>query len=530
MFMPVSPAISGNVRRKPRRVSSTRALPAPTKGWVTEENIAGSTPGTARQLVNWFPEADTVGIRRGHTEFSDTGETTPVETLMAYHKADGTQKLFGSCNGTIYDVSASSGSATSITGLSNDRLEWISFAATTTNYLFVCNGEDSAITYDGSTWANPSITISGFTSADITNVATFKRRLFFTLKDSLQFAYLPVAAVAGTAGVFDLGPEFSKGGYLMAIGVWTVDGGSGQDDHICFITSEGQVALYQGDDPGDANHWSKVGTYTLPRPIGRRCVLQGGSDVYLVTETGIIALRESLALDISAVTARAITKNIQSAAQDASDLYRSNFGWQMLSYPEGKMVILNVPISENNTAHQYVMNSVTGAWCKFTGMNGNCWVVLGSSLYFGGNDGKVYRAHIGANDNGNNIVSDFESYYDYFGAPGFLKDWKMIQPVMYTDGSVVPAVGMNVDFVDTKPTNTITSSNSTVIRWNNFKWNEASWPSTRDLSAPWVPLAGSRPGYAGAIRLQAVSYGTGSHITLEMNAFNLIYEVGEPHG
>lgn len=512
--------------KRRKRSSKTKTLQAPTLGWVTEENIIAGRPGTARQLVNWFPNANTVGVRRGHASHSDTGETTPVNTLIAYHLANGNKSLYAACNDTIYNVTGSSASATSITSLTSSKLEWVNFAATTTNYIFAVNGTDSAITFDGTTWANPSIT--GVSSSSFTNVAIFKRRLFFTLLNSLQFAYLPVGNIAGAAATFDLGPEFSKGGYLIAIGVWTMDGGAGQDDHICFITSEGQVSIYQGDDPSDANHWAKVGTYNLPKPIGKRCVMQVGGDVYLVTEAGIIALRESLALDISAATANAVTKNIQSAVNTAADLYRTNFGWQLLSYAAGKMAILNVPLTESETQHQYVMNSVTGAWCKFTGMNANCFAVLGDELYFGGNDGVVYKAHTGASDNGADIIADYESYYDYFGAPGLLKDWKIIQPIIYADGSVVPAIGLNVDFEDSIPVTSILSSTASIIRWGEFNWDEASWSAERTLSKPWISLNASKPGYAGAVRMRAVVTGSGSPVTLEINAFNLIYEVGSP--
>lgn len=517
-------ALKPNSNRTQR--SKAVSLPAPFRGWVTEENIISGTSGTALLLDNWFPEADAVRVRKGFEVQSDTGETAPVETIMAYHKSDGTQKLFAASNATIYDVTSSSPAATSITSLTNTRLQFVNFAASTTNYLFIVNGDDSAITFDGTTWANPSIT--GITSANITNLTIYKRRLFFTLADSLQFAYLPVDNVAGAASTFDLGPEFAKGGYLQAIGVWTVDGGSGQDDHICFVTSEGQVAIYQGDDPSDANSWAKVGTYDLPRPIGRRCLNQVGGDVYLITDAGILALRESLALDISAVTASAITKNIQSAVSNAAVDHGSKYGWQLSSYPKGKMAILNVPLDESTQQVQYVMNSVTGAWSRFTGMNACCWAVLGNDLYFGGNDGVVYKADAAASDNGSDIVADYAGHYDFFGSRGRLKDWKMIQAIIYSDGTVSPAIGLNIDFIDKAPKSEIVGSNATIVRWDEVNWDEADWPAESLLSKKWISLANSPPGYAGAVRIRAVVGGTGAPILMQMNAFNLIYEVGNP--
>jgi len=89
---------------------------------------------------------------------------------------------------------------------------------------------------------------------------------------------------------------------------------------------------------------------------------------------------------------------------------------------------------------------------------------------------------------------------------------------------------MNVDFVDRIPTNNVVGANTAVIRWDAFRWDEAQWPAERVLSNPWVSLAGTKPGYAGSVRMRAVVVGTGAPITLEMNAFNVIFEVGEPLG
>lgn len=509
-----------------RRVSKSVTVPAPYKGWVTEENIVAGTMATALQLDNIFPDTPYVSPRRGYQEHSDTTVAAPVNTLIAFHRNDGVKKLYAAVNTTIYDVTATSPSATSITSLSTSRLQWVNFAATTSNYLFIVNGADNAISFDGTTWATPTIT--GLSSADFTNVCVFKGRLYFTLADSLQFGYLPTAAIAGAAAAFDLGPQFSKGGYLVAAGVWTIDGGSGQDDYICFVTSEGQVAVYSGDDPSDPANFSKVGTYDLPRPIGVRCLRQVGSDLYLITEAGIISLRESLALDLAAVTNSAITKNIQTAMNAAAQGYSSNFGWELVSHPFGKMAFLNVPISEAKLQHQLVMNSNTGAWCRFTGLNANCWAVLGNELYFGGNDGIVYRADIGSTDNGSDIIAQMRGNFDYFGARGLLKDWKMIQPVIYADGNVRPAIGLDVDFVEREPTSLIVVANSSNVKWDGFNWDAVNWPDNSVLSNRWVKVTGSRPGYAASVSVKMTINGTGSESTLRMNAFNIMYEVGDP--
>jgi hypothetical protein len=89
----------------------------------------------------------------------------------------------------------------------------------------------------------------------------------------------------------------SKGGFLMAMATWTVDGGQGPDDLAAFITSKGQVILYKGTDPTNANAWAMVGVFDLPPPIGRRCFMRFGADVILITSQGALPLSQALPFD-----------------------------------------------------------------------------------------------------------------------------------------------------------------------------------------------------------------------------------------
>ena len=70
------------------------------------------------------------------------------------------------------------------------------------------------------------------------------------------------------AGYQDFGPLFYKGGYLVAVTDWTIDGGNGPQDYVAFISLRGQVALYAGTDPTNSSAWSLVGVFNLSCPWG----------------------------------------------------------------------------------------------------------------------------------------------------------------------------------------------------------------------------------------------------------------------
>jgi len=312
-----------------RRVSKTVRILPPTKGWFSMENIAAGSPGTAHILENFFPKSDTVELRKGWAQHSDTTETVPVNTLMAYHGKT-SSKLFGVSNDTIYDVTSSSASASSITTLANSKLQYVNFTTSGGHYLYCVNGADTAKHYNGTTWATPTIT--GTTSDNFSNICVFKSRLYFVVKNTLQFAYLPVNSIAGAASTFELGDVFNKGGTLVAIGTWTHDGGTGTDDHIAFVTTQGQVAVYAGSDPNDSNAWSLVGVYDTARPVGNRCMVRVGGDLYLLTEMGVLPMSQALGIDAAALDSVAITRNISQDINEAARSYKSLFGWQILAY------------------------------------------------------------------------------------------------------------------------------------------------------------------------------------------------------
>jgi hypothetical protein len=73
-----------------------------------------------------------------------------------------------------------------------------------------------------------------------------------------------------------------------------------------------------------------------------------------------------------------------------------------MHYPQGSYALFNIPIT-STTAIQYVVNSQTGAWTKFTNQNASSWAAYNGDLYFGGQGGIVYKADTGTDDNGANI-------------------------------------------------------------------------------------------------------------------------------
>ena len=434
------------VRNNPQKVpkSLTTQMPAPTKGWTSQESPVEAEEGTAIILDNWFPEAEGIRIRRGYSSYA-TGFTGSVQTLMTY--TSGTQTLqFAANNGAIYDVSAAGAIGAAVqSGLTNNKWQHVNFVTAAGQYLVICNGEDSVRNFDGTNWTTPAITVA--TSSTFIHVTHHKFRLWFTQVNSTDLWYMPTSAIAGAATKFPVGALLKKGGYIMACGTWGIDAGDGMDDLFVAWSSEGEIIVYQGTDPASATTWALVGVYNTGEPLGRRCMFPVGGDLALLTEDGILPISEMIKTDRAVASSKALTAKIRQSYVDAVQRSRDQFGWQMVSHPIRNMALLNVPASGSDTVYQFAFNTVTGAWSRFKNMEAQCWNHFDGEIYFGTSDGVVYKADDGGRDDTEAIAAACLPAYTHLNARGRLKHVKMVQPIYSTDILAdTPSVSIAVDY------------------------------------------------------------------------------------
>ena len=422
-----------------QRKSQVISRPAPVGGWNTRDSLALMKPGDAIVLDNFFPGEGKVELRKGHTSHATGVGSGAVEMIAEYH-AGTTRKMLAAGGGAIYDAT-SAGSATSkASSFTSNRWQWANMNA----LLGLVNGDDAPQEYNGSTVSAMTISGSGLTITNLIGINIFKSRSYFWEKDSQDFWYSAVNALGGTLTKFPLSRVGTFGGNLSSMATWTLDAGDGVDDLAVFIMTSGEVIIYQGSNPGDAAAWALVGIFKIGAPLATRGVLKFGGDLIVMTRDGYAPLGRILKQgrigDVGAISDK-ISPAVISAAQSFS----ANYGWQPVLYPRGNRIIFNVPVS-TVTFHQHVVNTVTGAWCRFTGFNGSSWGTFNNDLYFGGIDGKVYQADNGRDDNGSDIIADAQTAFDYMGSPGMLKDCVGLSPVIAAGGSINFGIAAQADF------------------------------------------------------------------------------------
>lgn len=498
-----------------------KSIPVPTGGWNTLLPLANMPPEFAVRLINWFPTPGWVELRKGHQSHCNTTSGAPVETVATYHGIT-TNSMFAWSGSKIYDVTTSTPS-TSVTGLGSARAQFINFATTGGNFLWTCNGVDNPQYFDGTSWA--AATITGISGPDIIGVNAHKNRLWFTQVNSSDAAYLPVDQIQGAAVEFPLGGLWNLGGYLMAMGTWSIDAGTGPDDYAVFISSRGQVAIYSGTNPSSSTTWSLVGVFDMGAPIGRRCLTRVGADIAIICVDGVVPLSRAMIFERAAVQKISLTQNIQPDMNQAARDYKDHFGWQLIAYPLGTRAILNVPQIENNTQVQFVMNTLNGAWCEFEGMDANCWELLLDRLYFGGNDGVVYLADEGGGDPAVTMRADMMTSYNYYGDRGHLKRWMMCRPLLTTDQSVQPGLAFNVDFQSDAMINVTPTTPLGSALWDVAEWDVDVWAPGVVTQLVWASVTGL--GYCASIRMVVDVLPTSvDDITLQVNGFDLVLEQG----
>lgn len=525
--------------RAPRPAPAQGAsIPPPIEGWDTVSPVQAMSPKRAVRLENWFPQQSWVELRKGSVRHAALPVSDPVESLMSY-QGPVDAILFAAAGTAIYDCDAP-GSA-SLSGLTNARWQHANFAGTVGPVLYIVNGADDPHWFDGTSWTAAVITGSGISPADFITVTPHKGRLWFSIANSSDAAYLAADAVQGTATRFPLGGNWSLGGHLVQIASWSLDGGNGPDDYIAFVSSRGQVSIYSGTNP--ATDFALVGTYYIGTPIGRRCVEKVGADVAIVSIDGVVPLSKALIFERAAITKVTMTALIQRVLNQAARDYKDNFGWQLISYPRGTRVILNVPQAEAQRQEQYVMNTLSGAWCRFTGMEAGCWELHNDDLFFGGNAGIVFQADVGSTDNGVVVEYDMMTAFNYFKSLGQQKRWTMCRPLLTTDQQVQPGIAFNVDFQEDAPIQVPTSSVQSGALWDVALWDNSLWAGAVVTQSNWLSVTGI--GYCASVRMKvdvgnadAARWGfarwgfdvwsaaDSGAVTLQVNGFDLIYEKG----
>lgn len=496
-------------------------IPAPVLGWNARDSLGDMDQKDAVVLENFFPATTDVMLRNGYSRYA-TGLSTQVESLLVYAGISSNKMKAATSSGSVFDVTSTGAvGAAELTGLLNGRWQYSNLTTTGGSYLCMVNGADVYRVYDGSSWNKDGdgspYDITNVTSSTLISINVFKSRLWFIQKNTLKAWYLPINSIGGAAVALDLSSIFQDGGSLQEMGTWTIDAGYGVDDYAVWITTKGEVAVYRLTDPTTPTGIALIGIFRIGEPIGRRCMTKFAGDLLIICNDGIVPL--SQALQSSRTNPKiALSDKIQYAMATAISNYSANFGWQVIPFPKKSQLYVNVPVNEGASQQQYVMNTITKAWCNFTGWAANCWDIYNEDLYFGGN-GVVGKAWDTLADNGSSINGRVLQAFNDFGS-GLEKRATMMRPVYFTNGSPSVYANVNVDYDLSDTTAALSSSPITYATWDSALWDLAVWGADLAIQKSWQGCNGVGKAIAPQIKIAA------NGVQVQLVSTDLVYEKG----
>ena len=511
------PIQADRVRQSPQATNVT--LPAPMRGWNTRDGLAVMETGYAVVLDNWFPESDSLRVRRGYTTHA-AGLDGPAQTLYS-HEVGSTKKMLAFTALSVFDVSGATFTPPKLKDGFTSGF-W-SGATIGGNSVFV-NGADTPQLFDGAAFSDAAFT-GPPNPQTLYGVHAHKNRLFFWEDNSQKFWYGALFSIAGALQDFDLSYVASLTGDIVALETWTYDSGAGVDDALVIFMSGGQVIVYSGNDPGSASDWALQGVYQIGRPLSPRAVQKFGGDIIVATDEGYFPLSKALPL-ASTSDAISISDTINPSVKDALAQTSASLLWQVILYTRGGMLIVNVPqgltLEGIQQFDQHVMNTRTGAWARFKDMNSEHWCVFDGRLFFSGrfNDGTaewdvaewdqenwemqgIYEADVGNSDNGLPIETYVLTAYDAFGDPGRLKKWNFARPIFRSETNLNASIAIAVDFEEAPSLSPILSTGVEGDDWDVSDWDISDWASGGVVQKSWQTVSGI--GHVGAMAIQTLT-------------------------
>lgn len=506
--MPLVPIAPYLVPRKAAaaRVAVSALVPAPVGGLNYRDALVNMKPTDALVMTNVIPKQDGIELRSGWQYFSTTTNAA-IKSIFAYNAGNSSNnKLFAGSSGKIYDVTSGTPSISLASTSSTDVWSTAHFSTTAGLFLLAVSPGAGYYTYNNTAgWVLRTPTTL---PTNVTSVAVFKNRIWFTVQDSASLWYInTVNAVDGTASEFPIGASLKNGGSAVGITNWTIDGGFGIDDYMVVFGSEGDVVVYQGTDPSSAANFSIRGTwYVGPVPKYGRFYTNFGGDVMVVSTMGLIPLSQLINGSFAEGSVGPADK-IQPVLSPLVQSLRLTASWECFTIPDENILVIKPPQDSTGAYQQFAMNMTTGAWCHFDSIPMTCCTLLNGKPYCGTADGRVFRAFVGnldgvaiAGTGGTNVEGNLQTAFSSFDSPATLKKFNLGHPIFISTQQPAVKMQMNTQFTFSGVPGSPSFSQTSGSLWSASQWSVARWSGSSGTYQAWVGLTGL--GFYGSLRMK----------------------------
>lgn len=472
---------------------------------------------------NLIPAEYGTKVRTGYRDWATDVGDDGIRTIMPYTgSVSANNRLWAMANDGIYNVS-SSGASPAVTlafatvDANSGYGQWTSYTTAAGHFGLYCDETNGYYVYteSGATWAKVAMgagatQVANVDPADFVMPVIYKERVWFVERDSARAWYLPTGAIFGAATSFNFGNKFKKGGTLVALFNWTVDGGEGTNDYLVAFSSSGDVVLYLGDDPATATSFTQQGQWYIgPPPAGRRIAGSFGGELYVLSAYGIIPLTRLIAGALIQQDDIYLSRKITPLINDQMLLSRESLGWEIKLIPTENLLVCSVPARTGFSDIQFVQALNSKGWAVYRDIpyyTGDTWE---GDFYIGTADNRVLL-HTGTQDavdlNGENgIAIEWSglSVFQEYGEIGKHKITQFIRPVFLAAQAPSYAVEARYDYNLSEVLSPPAAPSISGSVWDVGVWDSALWGG--DFVEIENPVGGSGIGRNIAIAINGSS-------------------------
>jgi len=447
--------------------------------WNTQAFREQMPDNAARQIVNFFPHESWLEMRAGYAERWNLSANAVLFLPVAF-----SDDLFAATASTIEKIALSaaddSNATIEVSGLSSGDWSFVN-TQTPAGPFFVCvNGADAQHIYDGAAWhdvsAGGSFAVTGVDTSKLSHVWAHKQRLWFIEAGTMTAWYSDPDAVAGTYYQFPITSIFRKGGQLLSGTTFSMDTGSGLDDRCVFFTDHGEIAVYEGTNPADANAWRLAGVYQSAPLLHKTAFYHVAGDVWLLTREGIISLTAIIQSGEMASQAANYVKPIADEWDSLVTIPQIGTRWSVGLTPDQRFLLIS-PASAAHGTFTLAMNPVTRQLAKITG-----WPLIdrvvkkGRSFSLGGS--KISELNVTGQDAGQPFEAAVCAGFKGGGDLRAKKIMRFVDARFEANTTVIPTLGIGRD-LECYDAGDFSSVGEIVTapEWDAVFWDEAYWAS-----------------------------------------------------
>jgi hypothetical protein len=135
------------------------------------------------------------------------------------------------------------------------------------------------------------------------------------------------------------------------------------------------------------------------------------------------------------------------------------------------------------------------------GWNANVFETVQDSLYFGGNDGTIYQAEYGTDDNGAAINGTMIPAFNYFREPVRRKRFTQVRPTIIglKEANILLDLVTDLNIMDSLRAPSLSAASGLPV-WDIAAWDTSRWSPSRFAISNWQMVSGMA--FAATVRIQ----------------------------